>query len=604
MANIFAELDNLFGCDLIPADESGCLCSALQLMRELNVSLIMLTDDEGRIIAAEKSGFLGDAETIRRVATTIAQHLSTQRYCTLECDVGSHPQTGFGIRLTHETNNGILSGLSLDTERTVQQLESQYQNFATYGSVVWLGIQSFRDYNEQTQRVKQLLAEQDTLKQAHTYAVTTIIEEREERIREQRDYVIHLEMEVQKRSDALRKAMGKASQANEAKSSFLANMSHEIRTPMTAILGYADVLLENYKVENASPLCMEAIQTIRRNGKYLLELINDILDIAKVEAGKLVIRRNQCSPSELIAEVIDLMRMRAEEKGLSIGVEFDGPIPAYIQTDAIRVRQILVNLVGNAIKFTDEGGINIIARCQRSADPSNTMIEFDIKDSGIGMSGPQMAKLFKPFSQVDESAARRYGGTGLGLALSRRLAQALGGDISVMSLLGEGSTFRATITTGSLVDVHFIDHPDPQISSKELVASDGIKSVQLKGAILLAEDNPDNQRLIEFVLTKTGAKVVIANNGQEALDLASSEVFDLILMDMQMPVMDGYTATRELRKRGYKKPIIALTAHSMAGDRQKCLDAGCDEFATKPIDRNTLLPLLVNAMAKYAELQQ
>ncbi len=604
MADILTEIDDLFGRDQIPSDESGCLCSAIQLMRGLNTSLLMLTDARGRLIAVENVGFQGNAGAILDIATQIAEDLTHKRFCSIDCITDSRRDIGFGIRLTAETDGGILSGLLDNSETTSRELERLHPILITCGSVIWLGIHAARSNKEQARRVQHLLAEQDTLKRAHAHTVATVIEEREERIRQQRDYVIHLEKEVEKRSNDLRVAMNKANEANEAKSAFLANMSHEIRTPMTAILGYADVLFESGKIGEAPPLRVEAIETIRRNGKYLVELINDILDIAKVEAGKLVIERVTCSPSELMAEVITLMRMRAREKRLALAVEYDGPIPSVIQTDPIRLRQILVNLVGNAIKFTDAGGVKIAARCQRATCEKDPVMEFDIIDSGIGLSGPQIAKLFQPFSQVDASAARRYGGTGLGLALSRRLARELGGDVSVTSQPGKGSTFRVTIATGSLDDVQMLADPTQIAEAKEPVANAGAEAVKLKGRILLAEDSPDCQKLIEFFLRRAGAQVVLANNGQEAVDKAFSGSFDMILMDMQMPVLDGYDATRELRRRGYKKPIIALTAHTMSGDRQKCLDAGCDDFANKPIECSTLLPLVAGAIAKGTEVDE
>ncbi|MHB1036646.1 MAG: PAS domain-containing hybrid sensor histidine kinase/response regulator [Pirellulales bacterium] len=384
-----------------------------------------------------------------------------------------------------------------------------------------------------------------------------------------------------------------AEAANRAKSEFLANMSHEIRTPMTAILGYADLLLSEEYIERAPEPHRAAIQTIKRNGEHLLGLINGILDLSKVESGKMEIERVRCSPFALLAEVVSLIHVRAEEKSLPLEVEAVGPLPETVLTDPLRLRQILLNLAGNAIKFTDQGAVRLAVRLLCEGGPPRLC--FEVTDTGIGMNEEQVKKLFQPFSQVDSSSTRKFGGMGLGLCISKRLAEALRGDIEVRSQPGKGSSFRVTIDPGSLDGIRMIENAQETLLDRppEVTTATPHK-IELHGRILLVEDGLDNQRLIGLLLKMAGAEVTVVENGQLAVEaalasLATGERFDVILMDMQMPVMDGCEATRTLRGRGYTGPIIALTAHSMVADRQKCLDAGCDDYVTKPVDRQSLL---------------
>jgi CheY-like chemotaxis protein/HPt (histidine-containing phosphotransfer) domain-containing protein len=279
------------------------------------------------------------------------------------------------------------------------------------------------------------------------------------------------------------------------------------------------------------------------------------------------------------------MRPRALDKGLDFNLKFKGAVPQHITTDALRTKQILVNLLGNAIKFTHMGSIELSVECTPGEESSQ--IRFHIKDTGIGMNQSQVTRLFQPFTQADESMTRKYGGTGLGLTISQRLATLLGGDISVQSQPGAGSTFTVTIDGGSLAGVALrTDITESVLAGAPAPAE---RRIQLRGRILLAEDGLDNQRLISMHLRKAGAEVTIADNGRIAVELARTQEFDLIVMDMQMPELDGYGATSELRRRGYSKPIVALTAHALAEDRSRCLQAGCTDYLTKPIDKFQLL---------------
>ncbi len=388
-----------------------------------------------------------------------------------------------------------------------------------------------------------------------------------------------------------------AEAANLAKSEFLANMSHEVRTPMTAILGFTEVLLAEDELKNASPQCVEALRTIERNGKYLVGIINDILDLSKIESGKMTVEKIECSPAQILEEVVDLVRVTADAKNLKIEVANEGPVPLAIISDPTRLRQILINLTGNAIKFTEVGKVRIVIRLV--ADSDEPKVQFDVIDTGIGMDQQQTDQLFQPFAQADSSMSRKFGGTGLGLTISKKMAELLGGDIAVQSTLGSGSTFSATITIGPLDNVQMVDHPFERTSADNPKPKPTATAVRLDCRVLLAEDGPDNQRLISFLLKKAGAEVTVAENGKLALDEAlaardAGAAFDVILMDMQMPVMDGYTATGKLREADYTGPIIALTAHAMASDRKKCIDVGCNDYMTKPVERQKLVALVAD----------
>jgi signal transduction histidine kinase/AmiR/NasT family two-component response regulator len=414
----------------------------------------------------------------------------------------------------------------------------------------------------------------------------------------------------------LETAMREAQTATKTKSEFLANMSHEIRTPMTAIVGFTEILASACEANcgGGEQPCMDHLQTIRRNADYLLAIINDILDISKIEAEKLEVERTHCCLVALIAEVQALMKVKADAKGLALETHFEGRIPETIQTDPKRLKQILINLLGNALKFTELGCVRLMIRYtdDKTGAPMGDRgpwIRFDVIDSGIGMTPEQIGRLFQPFTQADSTMTRRFGGTGLGLTISKRLANILGGDISVSSKPDQGSTFSAWVATGDLTDVGWFQNFcfRPSVTPSDTAAEVAVKPL-LGCRVLLAEDGPDNQRLVRYVLEKAGATVALAENGEAAVqrvvsegDQCSGETddgFDVILMDMQMPVMDGYQATKQLRQKGYAGPIIALTAHAMSTDRSRCIEAGCDDYETKPVDRKRLVATIARNIVK------
>ena len=385
------------------------------------------------------------------------------------------------------------------------------------------------------------------------------------------------------KNQELAEAKTRADKASMAKSTFLANMSHEIRTPLTAIIGYSRVIKDNPNDVNTST---EAIESINRNGVHLLNVINDILDISKIESGKLDVEIQAISTGEIIGDISSLIGRMAREKGLDFYLENSYPLPATIYSDGIRLKQCLINLCTNAVKFTSTGSIIIETSC----DWATQEIHFCVRDTGIGLTDEQQSKVFEEFIQADLSTTRKYGGTGLGLPITKKLVSLLGGNLQLYSQSGQGSRFTLSVATGDISSVDRIKSDEELLNAKP--HGHGSAVSRLTGHVLLVEDNPDNQNLIGRLIQSVGATVEVAGNGLQAIDMAMAHVFDLILMDVQMPEMGGLEATRVIRQSGFTGPIIALTAGTLKEDVQKCLDAGCDQFLSKPIDIDAFYKVL------------
>ena len=385
-----------------------------------------------------------------------------------------------------------------------------------------------------------------------------------------------------------------AEDANSAKSDFLANMSHEIRTPMNAILGFTD-WLQRGMVESSEEQ-QEYLATIHSSGSHLLRLINDILDLSKIEAGKLEINPIDTNPFEIVNDVASILSVRALDKGIDLVTEFENELPVSVSTDDVRLRQVLTNLAGNAIKFTSQGQVKIATRYVENPIGEDEL-HVRVTDTGIGMTPEQVAKIFDPFVQADNSVTRQYGGTGLGLSISKRIVEALGGEIEARSETGVGTVVSFNVKIGDCKQAEKVSLETDR--ARQLENKSKIKEANTTdlygGTVLLVDDGDANRKLISLVLTNAGCDITEATNGKIGSDLALEYDFDLILMDMQMPVMDGYQATRRLRENGYKGPIMALTANAMNSDRALCEDAGCNDFLAKPV----VIDLLLETVAKY-----
>ena len=409
---------------------------------------------------------------------------------------------------------------------------------------------------------------------------------------------VHSLERLQQHVHRIEDARKRAGSASEKKASFLAHMSHEIRTPMMSILGYVDLLGDESTTEEDR---REYTEIIRSSGEHLLALVNDILDHAKIESGSLDVENREVDLPKLLSDVHRLLKLRAEEKGLSFRLGVSGPVPTTIRTDPVRLRQILVNLVGNAIKFTEKGFISMVARVEHAPAAESIArgkLRIRVQDTGIGMTPEQAERVFEPFSQAEAGTTRKYGGTGLGLAISRQLSEKLGGELVVESRLGMGTTFELGIDPGDLEGV-------PTLEAFDItpVPSDSTDATPtFAGRVLIAEDDAVNRRLLEKLLDPYEIELDTVPDGGAAVRAVleadrSGTPFDLVLMDMLMPVKDGYAATSEIRGGGFRGPIVALTGNTQRRDREKCLQSGCDDYLAKPIDRDALAEIL----GRYAE---
>ena len=403
-----------------------------------------------------------------------------------------------------------------------------------------------------------------------------------------------LEKLVEERTSDLAVARDQALAASQTKSAFIANISHEIRTPLTPIIGFAEAMLNS---KQSTEVQEQSLKTIIRNGRHLSQIINEILDLSKIEANSLDVEKIEINPFSVVADVESIVSVIAQEKGLEFSVEYEYPVPQKIFNDPTRIKQILMNLATNAVKFTDKGEVKF----RVCYDDLSRQLLVSVSDTGIGVSAEKRKRLFKPFSQADHSTTRKYGGTGLGLYISKRMANLMGGDISLESIEGVGARFTVTLCVGEHEDLE-LAYKLPSLKEDEFDELIRLGELHLSGNILLAEDSPDIQCLMQFLLKRTGANVTLVENGELAVEAVLKDDFDLILMDMQMPVMGGLEAVEILRTTGCSIPIIALTANAMKEDQQRYSEIGCDGFLSKPVEQNKLYKTLSKHLSSENEV--
>jgi signal transduction histidine kinase/CheY-like chemotaxis protein/HPt (histidine-containing phosphotransfer) domain-containing protein len=537
---------DIMSTDVVTMRPDQSVSAAAKLMAKKNVSSVIIVQENAPV------GIVTETDLVRKVVA--AEQHKTQ---TLLSQIMSTPV----ISVQQDTTLAKASGLM--SEKSIKKLA-----VTDDGQIVGVVTQT-----DILKSVEVLLKEQTGL-------VKNQLENANQKLKEMHNEISH--------------ASGEATLSDLAKNQFLASMSHEIRTPLNAIIGLSEVLAEEILTEEQS----SHIGIIRESAQNMLVLINDILDFSKIEAGKFDIEVAECSLEHLLAVVESLMRPQAIQKGLDFGIFQRGELPTRIKTDNLRLRQCLINLINNAIDFTDSGHVHVNIQLETINDQPH--IRFDIEDTGIGISDEDQKKIFEQFSQVNTLPRRRRRGAGLGLTITKKLVNLLGGDVTVTSKVGTGSTFSLTIPAG--VDVQ----AQPSFSSTDQLSKlrrerHAPEQKQFSGRVLVAEDTPTNQTLIRLLLEKLGLDVTITQDGKETVEAALSQDFDMVLMDIQMPVMSGFDATKKLRKEGYTKPIVAVTAHAMKGDKEKCLAAGCNDYLPKPINRKELAEIVERHLPQKTE---
>ncbi|MBN4082607.1 PAS domain-containing protein [Phycisphaeraceae bacterium AH-315-B13] len=505
-------------------------------------------------------------------ANTDELSFSTEIYSMLGYDHNQHPDSRAWWRsICHAENANPISDLiTRNLASNLQTFESEFRLRTADGSDIWVKIVG-------------ILEEEGGIKNRFFGTIQDITESKNNLVK-------------------LVEARDAAEAASRAKSEFLANMSHEIRTPMTAILGNADLLANNPMLSDEPELLKNSINAISRNADHLMSIINDILDTSKIDAGMLNIEAVEIAPYDLITKSAEMLSSRANDKGIDLSVKFMCEFPRRIESDPTRIRQIIINLIGNAIKFTDKGSVRVEIGYNPLPNRSG-LFTITVIDTGIGIieSNLESLRKFEPFNQADGSTTRKFGGTGLGLRITNELTKMFGGTLTLKSEYGVGTTATATLQVKPILNLGMWHPPAKNMDRNDKCSANSIEQVAsvLDGkTILLVEDGEDNRLLLNHMLRAAGIRVVNAVNGADAIGTykstkcePDSDPFDLILMDMQMPEVDGYNATTILRGLGYIGPVIALTAHAMAGDREKCLAAGCHDYLTKPVRSATLLEM-------------
>ena len=551
-----------------------------QVVKDPHIESVLLADRRGRVVVSSKRDHIG--ATIPEF-----QNTNTMRWVSRDITNSNGPLGRIAIRFSHEnliqTNREVLNlGISIALfgmtaiafvgvligfllTRRLGILSGAAQRLASGDLAVRAGLSG----------------DDEVAIVSHAFdSMAGNIADNVEALRHAADL---LEQRVAGRTHELAEARDEAVGANRSKSVFLANMSHEIRTPLAAIIGFSETLLHSNQPMSER---VDAIRTIIRSGNHLLRIINDILDVSKIEAGRIEVEHIAVDLFETIDDVAAIVSPLALEKELHFEIDYQFPLPTKIQSDSLRLKQILINLCNNAVKFTQHGSVRI----QISCAPLAQRLTFKVIDTGIGLTAAQISSAFSAFTQADASTTRQYGGTGLGLYLSRQLTAMLGGEIGVQSTPEVGSCFTVSIATGPLNEATFVNqHNVPEPTDVTPAPSE----VAVRGEVLLVEDNIDNQKLVSLFLRRAGARADLAENGQRAVELATQHAYDLILMDLQMPVMGGVEATRTLRQHGYSGAIVALTANAMKSDIEACAEAGCDELIAKPIQQDKLNRLLV-----------
>jgi signal transduction histidine kinase len=404
---------------------------------------------------------------------------------------------------------------------------------------------------------------------------------------------VFVELDRQKRM--LEKLKKDAEAATLAKSRFLANMSHEIRTPLSAVLGFADLIAQGDLQDDER---LQFASAVKRNGDLLKRLIDDILDLSKLEANKIEVENIKFDLSELFSDIEKTLTLKASEKGISLRFHQPQLKKRHYRGDPSRLKQILLNLAGNAIKFTSQGSVEISARIQ-SANSSQDNLKIQVKDSGVGMSKEQAARIFQPFMQADSSTSRKFGGTGLGLSISREIARAMDGNIHLISSQpGVGSIFEASVLL-KVEPSSLLEAP----SDSEIQVSP-LPQICRRAKVLVIDDSQDNLILVQMYLKQLNLDLRMVSSGVAALSLIQKEEFDLVLMDIQMPEMDGFETTQKIRAMGFQRPIVALTAFFNTEDLRKCIQSGCDDVLTKPLDRDELVQKLTALLAPQPETEK